>query len=173
MPKRMGLVMNIGPPRATLPSPIDSISSHSEDFPFSDHSTFVLYLEPIYNSYLLTYQNIITLDCVPNGPLAAMVALIHFPKLSEFQSSLVTFQGQSCVPTLLRQPVSKIGNPFKTTNAFMGSDDIPSVFSYLRSHGYQVDTSLLLSNQVLIGGVSDTRYSGNRKMIAMVSLHNS
>ena len=54
----------------------------------------------------------------------------------------------------------------------MGADDIPSVFSYLQSQGYKVDTSLttmLQDGRVVIGGVSDKRYSGNRKMIAMVS----
>ena len=53
----------------------------------------------------------------------------------------------------------------------MGADDIPSVFGYLQNNGYKIDTStttMLQDGRVLIGGVSDRRYSGNRRMIAMV-----
>ena len=54
----------------------------------------------------------------------------------------------------------------------MGSDDIPSVFSYLKTHGYTIDTSttsMLQDGRVVVGGVSDKRFSGNRRMIAMVT----
>jgi hypothetical protein len=53
----------------------------------------------------------------------------------------------------------------------MGADDIPSVLAYLVSNGYKVDTSMtkmLNHGRVMIGGVSETRFSGDRKMICMV-----
>jgi len=136
--------------------------------PFSDHSSFVLYLEPIYNSILETYQNIITLDNIPNGPLSYIVSRIRFPKLSPFPTASNSFRSGQCVPTLLRYPTARVGNPFKQIDAFMGADDIPSVLSYLRTHGYRIEQYDRHLNH-LIDGVSSTRFSGNRKIIAMVS----
>ena len=80
----------------------------------------------------------------------------------------------SCAHVLLRYPVSKVGTgigAFKHSTVLMSADDIPSVFSYLQTHGYKVDTStttMLQDGRVLVGGVSDRRFSGNRRMIAIV-----
>ena len=142
--------------------------------PFSQNSSFVLYLEPIYNSFLQTYQNIITLNVMPQGPLCNMVTHCKFPKLSSFQEPNVTFDPMmNCVYVLLRFPVSQVGSgygAFKHASNLMGADDIPSVFSYLQSQGYRViSINPIQDGRVVIGGVSDKRYSGNRKMIAMVS----
>ena len=148
-----------------------SSSTLMEDNPFDSNMSFVLYLEPIYNPVLQMYQNIITLNCDPAGSLSHMVTHINLSKLSRFQESTPNFDGSNCIFVLLRHPVSKIGNPFKHNGAFMGSDDIPSVFSYLQTHGYTIDTSttsMLQDGRVVVGGVSDKRFSGNRRMIAMV-----
>jgi hypothetical protein len=142
--------------------------------------SFVLYLEPILNTYYKTYQNVITLNTLPEGPLADMVTMINLPKLSPFQeagafSSPNMGRGMgSCVYVLLRYPksVCGVGNAVgKNTDYFMGADDIPSVLAYLASNGYKVDTSMtkmLNHGRVLIGGESETRFSGDRKMICMV-----
>jgi hypothetical protein len=148
--------------------------------PFSDsNSSFVLYLEPILNTYYQTYQNIITFNAMPSGPLAEMVTTINMPKLSPFQefgkfSTPNYSRGFGCTFVLLRYPKSVCGvggNIGKNTDYFMGADDIPSVLAYLRKHGYKVDiglTKMLFKGPVVIGGVSETRDSGNRKMICMV-----
>lgn len=148
-----------------------------EDSPFSTCSSFVLYLEPIYNSFIQTYQNVITLYCKPPGPLSNMVTSINLPKLSPFQEPGPMFDPITCTYVLLRYPVSKVGSGngiFKNSHALMCADDIPSVFGYLQSNGYKIDTSLtsmLQDGRVIVGGVSDKRFSGNRKMIAMVSFN--
>jgi len=147
---------------------------HNEDSPFSTCSSFVLYLEPIYNSFAQTYQNVITLNCKPPGPLSNMITSIQLPKLSPFQEPGPMFDMNTCTYVLLRYPVSKVGSGygiFINNYALMGADDIPSVFGYLQNNGYKIDTStttMLQDGRVLIGGVSDRRYSGNRRMIAMV-----
>ena len=161
MPTRFNMNMVMHSSTPTIYSDNNSAIS-----PFSDHSSFVLYLEPIYNSFLETYQNIITLDNIPNGPLSTMVSRIRFPKLSPFQTATNSFRSEQCVPTLLRYPKNSVGNPFKQTDAFMGADDIPSVFSYLQTHGYRIET---YDFHYLVRGVSSIRFSGNRKIIAMVS----
>ena len=54
----------------------------------------------------------------------------------------------------------------------MGADDIPAVLSYLQSNGYTIDTSItkmLFKSRAVIGGVAESRMSGDRKMICMVS----
>lgn len=146
------------------------------------NSTFVLYLEPILNSYYSTYQNIITLNKMPPGPLADMVTTIDHPKLSPFQTAgvfsnprLNSGLGGSCVHTLLRYPKSAcgVGRVGKNTEIFMGADDIPSVIGYLRENGYKLDTDItkmFLKSRIEIGGVSEQRFSGDRKMICIVSM---
>lgn len=154
--------------------------------PFAKHgqgsgSTFVLYLEPILNSYFQTYQNVITLDCMPSGPLADMVTLVDLPKLSPFQEAGVFSSpsfgrgmGGSCVHVLLRYRKSSGLFSWKNSDIFMGADDIPSVLGYLKANGYTIDTDLtkmIFKSRVEVGGVSDKRFSGDRKVICFVSIN--
>ena len=142
--------------------------------PFAkSNSSFTLYLEPILNTYFQTYQNIITVSTIPPGPLANMVAQITTPKLSPFQQApLFTNNPFNCTYALLRYPVQSSLSTIKNTDYFMGADDIPSIISYLQDNGYIIDaaiTTLLFKSKIPIGGVSDSRISGNRKLIITVS----
>ena len=148
--------------------------------PFSNsNSSFVLYLEPVLNTYYQTYQNIITINTMPSGPLADMVTTINMPKLSPFQefgqfSNPNYGRGFGCTFVLLRYPKSACGvsgNIGKNVDMFMGADDIPSVLAYLNKHGYKVNTGItkmFFKSRIDIGGVSESRLSGNRKMICMI-----
>jgi len=155
--------------------------------PFSSGSgvsgSFSLFLEPILNPYYKTYQNIITLNTMPPGPLEDLVAVVDLPALSPqvraaaYSSPFYGGLGCTCAHVLLRYPKSVIGGvgsgAFKNADNFMGADDIPAVFSYLQTHGYKVDTSLtkmMFQSRVVVGGVSEKRLSGDRKLIAFVSL---
>jgi hypothetical protein len=148
--------------------------------PFAkENQTIILYLEPILNTYYKTYQNIITLSGLPSGPLEEMVTMISTAKLSPFQEAntysdpaLNSGLGSNCTYVLLRYPKKNGGMNWKNTDTFMGADDIPSVFSYLLSKGYKIDTELtkmMNKSRITIGGVSETRFSGDRKMICMIS----
>jgi hypothetical protein len=141
--------------------------------PFAkQNNTFVLYLEPILNSYTKTYQNVITVGSMPQGPISEMVIPMSMPKLSEFQEAGV-FSGNmgtqgNCKLVLLRYPKGT----GKSSDSFMGADDIPSVFSYLLSNGYNIDstlTKLLIKSPSIGNGISDTNFSGYRRLIAMVT----
>jgi len=149
--------------------------------PFYDSDTFILYLEPILNPYLQSYQNIITLDRMPSGALEDMVSTVNLPKLSCFQQAGVfaspnivrTLLG-SCVYVLMRYPKGSVHGVlnWKCPDIFMGAEDIPAVFGYLKKNGYSVDTDLtkmMFKGPVTIGGQSDTRFSGDRRMICMVT----
>ena len=149
------------------------MESPFSNFGSSSSSTFVLYLEPILNSYWKTYQNVITLDRMPNGVLADMVTIVNLPKLSAFQEAGNMFGNVSnCVYVLLRYPKKSGCFNWKNTDIFMGADDIPSVLGYLRANGYTIDTDLtkmMFKSRVEVGGVSDRRFSGDRKVICFVS----
>jgi len=174
--------------------------------------SFVLYLEPILNSYYQSYQNIITVSTIPPGPLSRLVSKIDMPKLSPYQQAAAYaspfYNGCNCVNALMRYPCDGYGGSgvftplhisnaslhrkvggneckgnvttritnaqrCKNADAFMGADDIPAVFSYLMNNGYTVDTSIskmMFQSRAMVGGVSDRRLSGDRKMIAFISL---
>jgi hypothetical protein len=141
-------------------------------------SVFTLFVEPILDSYTQTYLNVITLSTMPAGPLADMVRMISLPKLSPFMSVgtnsgiLNNGLGLGCTYVLMKYPVRGSGGMPKSTDSYMRPDDIPAVFSYLTANGYIIDTGLttmMNRSRVLIGGVSDTRFSGDRKMICMVT----
>jgi hypothetical protein len=54
----------------------------------------------------------------------------------------------------------------------MGADDIPSVLGYLKANGYTIDTDLtkmMFKSRVEVGGVSNGRFSGDRKVICFVN----
>lgn len=143
--------------------------------PFKNHSSIVMYLEPYLNSFTKTYHNIITLSDMPSGPLSNMVTTISSPKLSPFQYLNNSNNPNNCIYVLLRYPKQSCGGGngyLRHPEFFMGADDIPSIFGYLRTNGYSIDTEItkmMNKSKVLLGGVSDTRFSGDRKMICMFS----
>ena len=142
--------------------------------PFDTHNNHViLYLEPFLNNFHKTYQNIITLSSMPDGPLADLVTTTSTSKLSPFQQlNSISSNPSNCIHVLLRYPKNNTGSTssIKNTEHFMGHDDIPSIFSYLQSNGYEVDTKLtkMLFKSDVVGGSSQNSLSGNKKMICMI-----
>lgn len=160
------------------PSTGHSVSNTELISPFtSTGSSFSLYLEPMLNSYWKSYMQVITLNTMPDGALHDLVMPVNFPKLSPFQEpgNSPFYTGSNCVFCLMRYPVGAIGGSgaaFRMGDAFMGADDIPSVLSFLEINGYNVQialTNMLFEGEVPVGGVSESRLSGNRKLIAMVT----
>lgn len=149
-----------------MESPFDNYNSHC-----------ILYLEPFLNNFHKTYQDVITLSSVPDGPLANLVTTTTISKLSPFQQlNSISTNPSNCVHVLLRYPKNSAGSfsSVKNPEHFMGHDDIPSIFSYLQNNGYEVDTKLtkMLFKSDVIGGTSQNRYSGNKKMICMIRYTN-
>jgi len=130
----------------------------------SQPSTFVMYLEPVLDSYSQTYMNIITLSCFPCGPLSSLVRRMSFPRLSSFSYGIgVGGHGSQCSFVLMRYPVSSVKNDF----SYMFSEDIPAVFSYLIANGYVIQTdytSIMNRSRVVLG-----TQNGNKCMICFVS----
>jgi hypothetical protein len=142
--------------------------------PFTSSSTIVFYLEPVLNSFNKTYQQIITLNTQPKGPLSEFVSVISPPKLSPFQQFGPMSSPTNCVRALMRYPKHGDNSRITRNHAeyFMMADDIPSVFSYLVDNGYTIEqdlTQMMQTSGIQLGGVSNSRLSGNRKMICMAS----
>ena len=133
---------------------------------YAEKKSVILYLEPVLNTHYQQYVNVLTLSGVPSGPLRELVYTIQSPRLSPFQQS-EWMSCDSCIFVLGRYPGMK--PTMNHMNTFMMADDIPSVISYLREHGYAVDTNIteMLQNSGVIGGSSPCR--GNRKMVCMFS----
>jgi hypothetical protein len=131
--------------------------------PFASQNTVVvMYLEPYLNTYYKGYQNIITFSDMPEGPISDMVSVITTPRLSIFQDPGPFYSNPfNCTYALLRYPKKQVYG-IKSTDYFMCADDIPSVISYLRKNGYNIDG---VFNHVGLGGISETKLSGNRKVI--------
>ena len=134
----------------------------------SGSGSFTLYLEPILDSYSQTYQQVITLSCMPPGPLASLVKMMSLPKLSPFVSYTNDRSefGFGCSYVLMRY-----SHVNKKSAAYMYSDDIPAVFSYLTNHGYTIDnsvTKMMNGSRVLVGN-GNNNSNGDKRLICFVS----
>lgn len=105
------------------------------------------------NSYLLSsrpylfgceYDNIITINLFPKGPLAKIVRQINFSnnRLSDF-----TDYENKCGYALLSLRGVGAGAGAgvcggRKNHRFMTANEIPDLFSFLLSNGYKIDTSL-------------------------------
>jgi hypothetical protein len=136
--------------------------------------SFILYLEPILNTYYQSYQNVITINRIPEGPLQNLTYTINAAKLSPFQAASMYsspfYKGENCTHVIIRYPAENFS--WKNSDIFMGKDDIPNIFSFLLENGYKINTDLtkmLFDSGIDMGGIADRRFSGERKMICMVA----
>lgn len=139
--------------------------------PFDNNSTIVFYLEPILNPYNRVYQNVITLSCMPEGPLNDLVITKSFPKLSPFQQGPTTHRDQ-CMYVLSRYP--KQSTPFNMGNqeTFMNGEDVPSLLSYLSTNGYKVESDL--TRLIFDSNIKNTMNNSQRyrKLICYATFRN-
>jgi len=98
------------------------------------------------NSYLLSskpylfgceYDNIITINLFPKGPLAKIVKQVNFSnnRLSDF-----TDYENKCGYALTS--LRGVGGGGRKNHHLMTANEIPDLFSFLLSNGYKIDTSL-------------------------------
>jgi hypothetical protein len=94
---------------------------------------------PYLNTYYKEYQDIITFNKMPPGPLVERTTQINLPNLTEFTRQTPFYKNQ-CQYALLRYP--KTQQSIKQPDYFMTADDIPDVLSYLIENGYTIQTEL-------------------------------
>jgi hypothetical protein len=85
------------------------------------------------------YKNILMINVVPDGPLNAFVRRLQLPRLSPFQTRDDCNQMKNCGLVLI--------NPFLNVSCrkgcnYMTPNEIPDLYSFLTSNGYQIDTQL-------------------------------
>jgi hypothetical protein len=79
------------------------------------------------------------INVVPDGPLNAFVRRLQLPRLSPFQTRDDCNQMKNCGLVLI--------NPFQNVSCrkgcnYMTPNEIPDLYSFLTSNGYQIDTQL-------------------------------
>jgi len=138
-----------------------------EESPFEKYQskTVCLYVEPILDTYNQTYVSTLTLNAMPDGPISKMVKVYNTPNLSPFQTFTNTINSpNNCTYILMKYPNA---NKSISTN-WMLEEDIPAVFSYLQENNYTIDTSLTKLMHHSLGNISQTKRTGNRKMVCIL-----
>lgn len=103
--------------------------------------TFALLVTPYYDSCSQCYYNVITVNVVPQGPLKKIVRRIKIGNMQRFpqrSNNSCVSERNSCTLVL----GSLLNTGLMCDNQYMTPDEIPTLFSYLTSNGYQIDTQL-------------------------------
>jgi hypothetical protein len=99
------------------------------------NSSFTISTQPFYDQCNQCYLNVIMVNIIPPGPLNAFVKRIQLPRLSPFQQEGPCNHIQKCgfiLNSIYENRCSK----------YMTPDEIPELFAFLSSNGYQIETQL-------------------------------
>lgn len=99
--------------------------------------TFTLFSQPYLDRINQCYKNIITINLVPQGPLAQFVRKVQFPPLSEFKHSGPCSHINNCGLAFI-----SFNHHNSCANNLMVVDEFPNLVSFLLSNGYSIDTSI-------------------------------
>ena len=100
------------------------------------YKTVTLFSQPYLDRYNQCYKNIITVNLLPQGPLMNYVRRIQFPPLSPFKIP----SGNNCDKS--KQCGLALSSLEHCNTNLMVTDEVPTLFSYLLSNGYSIDTSI-------------------------------
>ena len=131
-----------------------------EENPFPMIEAYTVYLEPFLNTYYKEYQNILTVDRAPAGPISTFVKRVNVPTLSPFTTFPSALHPvDNCIHAFVRNPN---GFTMKNNNPFLNESDVPSLLGFLRNHGYSVDMET-----VKIMHKAGIQSSGSKRMICV------
>ena len=97
--------------------------------------TVTLFSQPFLDTYNQCYKNIVTINLIPQGPLAQFVRRVQFPPLSQFKQPGPCSRINNCGLAL-----TSLNN--MRGSGFMIVDEVPNLMSYLLSNGYTINTSI-------------------------------
>ena len=100
--------------------------------------TVTLFSQPFLDTYNQCYKNIVTINLIPQGPLAQLVRKVQFPPLSQFKQPGPCSRINNC--GLALTALNNICN--KGCSGFMVVDEVPNLMSFLLSNGYSINTSI-------------------------------
>ena len=130
--------------------------------------TFTITSQPYYDQYCKQYQNILMVNVVPEGPLGHLIRRLQLPRLYKEGSNYNGVEG--CGLAII--------NPFPRTfsnnnnrncnNSLMTPNEIPDLYSFLTSNGYQIETQLTnMMNQ------SAVKITPGRQIVCMATYYDS
>jgi hypothetical protein len=104
--------------------------------------TVSLFSRPYLDTYNQCYKNIITINLMPQGPLAKFVRKVQLPILSEFKQPGPCNRLEKCCLGLISINDGCCNERNKNGSNLMVVDEVPNLISFLVSNGYSVDTSI-------------------------------
>jgi hypothetical protein len=93
---------------------------------------YILSIEPFLNQYQKQYQNVLTINQIPPGPLAQRVIRINPPKLSPF--GITNYNVADKCIFVIRKEGALIG-----AQEYATVDEMPQMILYLVANGYTID----------------------------------
>ena len=108
------------------------------NYPNQSAKTVTLFSQPFLDTYNQCYKNIVTINLIPQGPLAQLVRRVQFPPLSQFKQPGPCSRINNC--GLALTTLNNICN--KGCSGFMVVDEVPNLMSFLLSNGYDINTSI-------------------------------
>jgi len=126
--------------------------------------TFTLFSQPYLDKHNQCYKNIVTINLIPQGPLAQLVRRVQFPPLSEFKQPGPCSHLKNCGFAL-----TTLNSSYNNCSELMIVDEVPNLMSFLLSNGYTIDTSL-----TKMFNTSDIRFQTENanKIICLVTYNN-
>jgi hypothetical protein len=104
--------------------------------------TVTLFSQPYLDTYNQCYKNIVTVNLLPQGPLAQLVRKVQFPPLSQFKQPGPCSRINNCGLALTTLNSVFYNNLNKGCSGFMIVDEVPNLMSFLLSNGYDINTSI-------------------------------
>ena len=104
--------------------------------------TVTLFSQPFLDTYNQCYKNIVTINLIPQGPLAQFVRKVQFPPLSQFKQPGPCSRINNCGLALTALNNIFYNNLNKGCSGFMIVDEVPNLLSFLMSNGYSINTSI-------------------------------
>lgn len=111
----------------------------------SNPRTFTIVSQPYYDRYSKQYQNILLVNVVPEGPLGAFIRRLQLPRLYKEGSNYNGLEdcGLAIVNLFPSHSFSNgNSNSNKLKNGLLTPNEIPDLYSFLTSNGYQIETQL-------------------------------
>ena len=111
----------------------------------SNPRTFTIVSQPYYDRYSKQYQNILLVNVVPEGPLGAFIRRLQLPRLYKEGRNYNGLEGCGLAIVNLFPSYSFSNgnsNSNKLKNGLLTPNEIPDLYSFLTSNGYQIETQL-------------------------------
>ena len=109
--------------------------------------TFTIVSQPYYDQYCKQYQNVLMVNVVPEGPLGHLIRRLQLPRLYREGSNYNGIEGCGLAITNPFPNNRSFSNNYNNntrncTNSLMTPNEIPDLYSFLTSNGYQIETQL-------------------------------